>query len=359
MSVNISGDILLITDGQVWEHERIYDIARKAAHAHVRIFCIGVGYAISESVLQTLSDQTHANFSRVNPHEKMADTLARVFFQSASPSSQLNIEVPNSVTESYAPQSIFPHHSACFALLSSERTKNTHIQINYEHHFIEGSANTSNLNESAVRQIAAKLLIDKKLKNEQRVTQVAIAAGIVSRNTSFVMCSEDLVTGADGMPSVVQTPQMYKQTSSKQASSSLQMSISPQQAQPSPRQQINESKFLDIPSFLRRQTDDDAEQPDQITAHSATFPHSKKELIQVLQKIDHRLNRRHPESVALSATLSYSYLESLGFGLDDIKGGVDDHELTNCAFFILNLANDCDFQFTSRVNALLKHHSTI
>lgn len=359
LNANISGDILLLTDGQVWEHEKIYNIARKAARADVRIFCIGVGYAISESVLQTLSDQTHASLSRVNPHERMADTLARVLFQSATPSSKLNIEVPTSVTESYTPQNIFSHHSACFALLSSESVKNTNIQINDEHHSIEGSSNTSSLNENAVRQIAAKLLIDKKLRDDKRVAQIAIAAGIVSPRTSFVMCSEDSVAGADGMPAVVQTPQMHKQASSKQVSPSLQMPTSPQQAQISPRQQLNESTFLDIPSFLRRQTDDGAEQPKPTCVHSATYAHSKEELMQVLQKIDNRLNRRHQESMALSATLSYSYLQSLGFSLDEIKDGVGCNELNDCAIFILNLAGDWDFQFTSRVNALLRHHSTI
>ncbi len=61
-------DILLITDGQVWD---MAAVANKLASRKHRTFCIGVGSAVERSVLSTLSSKTGGEAIFVNVHEDM------------------------------------------------------------------------------------------------------------------------------------------------------------------------------------------------------------------------------------------------------------------------------------------------
>jgi Ca-activated chloride channel family protein len=61
-------DILLITDGQVWDMGAVADKLAKKRH---RVFCIGVGSAVERGVLSALSSHTKGNAIFVNVQEDM------------------------------------------------------------------------------------------------------------------------------------------------------------------------------------------------------------------------------------------------------------------------------------------------
>lgn len=65
-------DILLITDGQVWDKGAVVDKLAKKRH---RVFCIGVGSAVERGVLSALSSQTKGNAIFVNVQEDMGKGL--------------------------------------------------------------------------------------------------------------------------------------------------------------------------------------------------------------------------------------------------------------------------------------------
>ncbi|UTF51782.1 VIT domain-containing protein [Desulfomicrobium sp. ZS1] len=69
-------DILLITDGQVWD---MGAVAEKLAKKRHRVFCIGVGSAVERGVLSALSSQTKGNAIFVNVQEDMGKKVFEHF----------------------------------------------------------------------------------------------------------------------------------------------------------------------------------------------------------------------------------------------------------------------------------------
>ncbi|MGL5336818.1 MAG: VIT and vWA domain-containing protein, partial [Enterovibrio sp.] len=68
--------ILLITDGEVWDTETIIADAKKAK---MRLFSVGVGSAVNEAFLNKLSRSTGASAIFVSPNESMADAIVGQF----------------------------------------------------------------------------------------------------------------------------------------------------------------------------------------------------------------------------------------------------------------------------------------
>ena len=74
--VRSSAALLLITDGEVWDIDRIVDTAVRCGQ---RIFAIGVGAAPSESLLRTLAEGTGGACDLVPPGEDIAEAVMRMF----------------------------------------------------------------------------------------------------------------------------------------------------------------------------------------------------------------------------------------------------------------------------------------
>lgn len=69
-------DVLLITDGEVWNSEGIIDAARRSGH---RIFAVGVGSAPAETLLRQLAEETGGACELVAPNEDMEAAIVRMF----------------------------------------------------------------------------------------------------------------------------------------------------------------------------------------------------------------------------------------------------------------------------------------
>lgn len=80
-------DVLLVTDGEVWEWEPFVARARKSKH---RFFTVGVGSAVSEAFVRTLAERTDGACELVSPNEEMAERIHRHFKRIGSSSSDTN-----------------------------------------------------------------------------------------------------------------------------------------------------------------------------------------------------------------------------------------------------------------------------
>lgn len=69
-------DVLLITDGDVWDIESTVAAARQSAH---RVFAVGVGSSPTESLLRDLAEETGGACELVSPNEDIADAVLRMF----------------------------------------------------------------------------------------------------------------------------------------------------------------------------------------------------------------------------------------------------------------------------------------
>ncbi|QSX34806.1 VWA domain-containing protein [Shewanella avicenniae] len=75
----LSTQILLITDGEIWESSELLKLANRA---QMRVFSIGVGSAVNEALLTRLSRDTGAEAVFVSPNESMADAIVSQFRRS-------------------------------------------------------------------------------------------------------------------------------------------------------------------------------------------------------------------------------------------------------------------------------------
>ncbi len=75
-------DLLLITDGQVWNHEKVVEDAIKSGH---RIFTVGVGSAVSESFVRRIAETTAGACELVTPRENMSEHIVRHFMRIDQP----------------------------------------------------------------------------------------------------------------------------------------------------------------------------------------------------------------------------------------------------------------------------------
>ena len=84
--------ILLITDGEIHEHEKL---VRRAARSGHRIFTVGVGTSVAEVFLKSLSNATQGACELVAPQEGMAERVLGQFHRMRQPQlGELHIEWP-------------------------------------------------------------------------------------------------------------------------------------------------------------------------------------------------------------------------------------------------------------------------
>lgn len=69
-------DVLLITDGEVWDTSNIISAAKKSGH---RIFAIGVGTSPAETLLRELAEMTGGACELVSPKEDIETAIVRMF----------------------------------------------------------------------------------------------------------------------------------------------------------------------------------------------------------------------------------------------------------------------------------------
>lgn len=68
------GDILLITDGDVWDREGIVEACRKSGH---RIFVIGIGSSPTEAVVREVAESTGGAAAFASPNEAITPVIER------------------------------------------------------------------------------------------------------------------------------------------------------------------------------------------------------------------------------------------------------------------------------------------
>jgi Ca-activated chloride channel homolog len=78
----VTCDLLLITDGEIWNGEDVISEARRSSH---RIFTIGVGSAVAEPLVRELADATNGACELVSPREDMAERIHRHFQRMYAP----------------------------------------------------------------------------------------------------------------------------------------------------------------------------------------------------------------------------------------------------------------------------------
>lgn len=203
-------DILLITDGLVWNVDEIVQQARRSNH---RIFAIGVGSAPAESLLKELAEQTGGACELVTPNEQIQDAVLRVLAKlRATRTTDLSISWPTQVIwQSKLPKRIFSGEAIHVYARSAQKPSSSPT-LSWKSQGQSSDVTPREVCEtkSSVlpRMVAASELL--LIHDEKAATDVALKYQLISAHTNLILVharSEE--TKADGLPKVEQIKQMH------------------------------------------------------------------------------------------------------------------------------------------------------
>lgn len=196
-SINgLSSDLLLITDGQVWDDERVIATAQKSGH---RIFSVGVSSAVSEGFVRRISELTSGACELVSPRENMSERIVRHFRRIHQPSaSSIQIEwpeapirqLPDKLETVYAGDTLH-----VFAWFSNPPTENSRLVMRFEDDRTvtqEVQFSTKPQSSENLISILPRMAAHTRLQtmDATKSVQMAVDYQLVTDYTSYVLVAE-------------------------------------------------------------------------------------------------------------------------------------------------------------------------
>ena len=192
----LSADLLLITDGQVWDDDRVIAAAQNSGH---RIFSVGVSSAVSEGFVRKISELTSGACELVSPRENMSERIVRHFRRIHQPSaSAMRIEwpevpirqIPDKLETVYAGDTLH-----VFAWFNNPPKENSQLVMRFE----DGRTVTQEVQFSSKPQCSEHLIsILPRIAAQTRLqttdatksVQMAVDYQLVTDYTSYVLVAE-------------------------------------------------------------------------------------------------------------------------------------------------------------------------
>jgi len=298
-------DVLLITDGEVWNSEGIIDAARRSGH---RIFAVGVGSAPAETLLRQLAEKTGGACELVAPNEDIEAAIVRMFRRIRLPRAN-NLKVDWHTAPKWTttlPNALFDgdtvHVFAGFEMAPEEPPV-----LSYA---VGGCGNGQVVTPVPSRsesEVLARLAASVRLKHlpEARGLKLLLQYQLVTRQTSlFLVHLREGADKSDGLPHLQKIAHMQAAgwggmgsvTDFSDRSNWNTGSTKLPQIMCSRRSRtlnmVAENSGIDplvIPAFLRRQADD-------LEPESYTRANLMSRLQQLLEVVDKRLT--HPDELS-------------------------------------------------------------
>jgi Ca-activated chloride channel family protein len=205
-------DLLLITDGDVWDVDSIIEQARKSNH---RIFAIGVGSAPAESLLRELAEGTGGACELVTPNESMAAAVLRMFERMRSARSVgLSINWGQTpLWQSTLPKQVFANETVhAFAVLQSTALAAPVLTWQADGQTMHSSAESMQTELSATLPrvcAAARIVAMEAEKDLAGAEALAIKYQLASKYTNLILVHvREEGQKAQGLPRLQQIAQM-------------------------------------------------------------------------------------------------------------------------------------------------------
>ena len=207
-------DVLLITDGEVWDISATVESSKSSGH---RIFAIGVGSSPGESLLRQLAEQTGGAALFVNPNEDMTEAMHRLVSMMSGPRVS-NVKVTwNSepALESLVSEHLYvgvPFRAVAMFKGPMDTEKQPaatlHYRIGEDSHVLSSSSTASVRNDLAVRYVVAEACL-QCMVDEARAA-FAEAHQLLSKETAWILVHvRDDEDKADPLPVLAQVPSMH------------------------------------------------------------------------------------------------------------------------------------------------------
>jgi Ca-activated chloride channel family protein len=214
---DVAADILLITDGEVWDNtgEQTGNIIQLATQARHRIFTVGVGSAVSERLVRELAEGTHGSCELVNPGEGMAEKIERHFKRIYAKQAQsIAVQWPIQPLWQSQPKYFFMgdtlHILAAFAEKPEGLVK---LTANFGNDLdMQQSANIKAIESTESVSTLARLVAHHQLgalTHLEEIVALAVKYQLMCQETAYLVVdvkAEELKT--DGMPDLRKVPHM-------------------------------------------------------------------------------------------------------------------------------------------------------
>ena len=202
-------DLLLITDGDVWEIEETVKQAKISNH---RIFAIGVGSAPAESLLKDLAEQTGGACELVTPSESISEAVLRMTQRIRSArTSSIAIHWEGEVLwQSKLPKQVFSDETIhVHARLKSKPTATPTLRWTVEKVLNEESAPSIDWNSTGAlpRMVAGAEI--STITDEKTAEEIALKYQLASKYTNLLLVHvREEEEKADGLPKLQKIKQM-------------------------------------------------------------------------------------------------------------------------------------------------------
>ena len=194
--------VLLITDGEIHEHEKLVKRAQQSGH---RIFTVGVGNAVAEAFLISLSHVTGGACELVAPQEGMSERVLSQFHRMNQPIlGELQIEWPTSAEwQTPLPHGVFAGDTVQVFAGFLQPVDGT-VKLVVQGACVVTSPIVS-ANEVHIPRVAAARRIERASLDDG--LRLALDYQLLSRWTNFLVIAERSEK-ADDLPELHQVPQM-------------------------------------------------------------------------------------------------------------------------------------------------------
>jgi Ca-activated chloride channel homolog len=258
-AIHLSGpaipqDILLITDGEVWDDGKITSMVAKSGH---RIFTVGVGSAVSENFVRQLALKTGGACELVTPGENMAEKIVRHFKRIYLPrAEQVTIHWPLSAKK-VIPQDLGPIYDGdtlhAFAWFDEKPIGSVTLEMTLaDGRTFSQTATIQDFvslpdQDNVLANTLARMAMQETLNSADEATAAALAVQyqLVSPYTNYLVVAEQADNNkTGGLPELRKVSQMlaagWGGSSSVKMTSELSISYS------------MSSNYLEAPCFLRK-----------------------------------------------------------------------------------------------------------
>jgi len=202
-------DLLLITDGDVWEIEETVKQAKISNH---RIFAIGVGSAPAESLLKDLAEQTGGACELVTPSESISEAVLRMTQRIRSArTSSITIHWEGEVLwQSKLPKQVFSDETIhVHARLKNKPTTTPTLRWTVENVLNEESATSIDWNSTGAlpRMVAGAEITS--ITDEKAAEELALKYQLASKYTNLLLVHvREKEEKAEGLPKLQKIKQM-------------------------------------------------------------------------------------------------------------------------------------------------------
>jgi Ca-activated chloride channel family protein len=266
--------ILLITDGQVWEYE---EIIKEAVESNHRVFTVGVGLSAVEGLVGELATKTGGACELVSPQEGMTERILSQFYRLRQPRMTLKGLKLGVTPKWFTPLSkaVFAGDTVhVYAGIDGDAPNTVSLgAIDSQGNAIKVEAAIGTSNWSELPRMAAAARIASPKATQEEKLQLALESQLLTDQTNYLIVAERSEKVED-LPMLAKVPHMlpagWGGTGSVQVACNIAGAVAGGIALFSPSRARNSrvsncvsggiSKY-DIPAFLRKQTDDYEEQP--------------------------------------------------------------------------------------------------